>query len=174
MQCHTAAANFSLGLEHGQLNRDLLYPSTGITANQLYTADFVDLLSAPLPDDPDNLVRFERPDNVAASLEERARSYLHSNCAGCHRPGGPTPSAMNLQWHIPLQNTGTCDVIPTSGSLGIPNARIVAPGDAMSSVLIERASRRDSHGMPPLGSNIVDSEGVLLLVDWVNSLSECL
>jgi uncharacterized repeat protein (TIGR03806 family) len=173
MQCHTSVANFSLGLEHGQLNRDLLYPSTSITANQLYTADFVDLLSTPLPDDPDNLVRFERPDNIAASLEERARSYLHSNCAGCHRPGGPTPSAMNLQWHVPLQDTGTCDVIPTSGSLGIPNARIIAPGDAMSSVLIERASRRDSHSMPPLGSNIVDSDGVLLLVDWVNSLSGC-
>ena len=47
MQCHTQAANFSVGIEHGQLNKGLTYPSTGITANQLVTADAVDLLTAP-------------------------------------------------------------------------------------------------------------------------------
>lgn len=173
LQCHTAAANFSLGLEHGQLNRDLTYPSSGLTANQLGTADAVDLLTLPLSDAPANLPRFAEPDDTAASLESRARSYLHSNCAGCHRPGGPTPSGMDLRHDTGLQATNTCDVVPASGDLGIAGARLIAPGDPASSLLVVRASRRDAHGMPPLGSNIVDAAGVQLLSEWITGLNVC-
>jgi uncharacterized repeat protein (TIGR03806 family) len=173
MQCHTAAAGFSLGPEHGQLNKDFNYPTTGRNANQLVTADAVDLLTAPLGNTPDNLPRYADPTDTGEPLDARARAYLHSNCAGCHRPGGPTPSDMDLRHATPLQNTNTCDVIPVSGTLGIAGARIISPGNAGASLLVERASRRDSHGMPPLGSTIVDSAGVQLLTDWVNSLGSC-
>ena len=37
LQCHTAAAGRTLGLEIGQLNGHFLYPQTGRTANQLTT-----------------------------------------------------------------------------------------------------------------------------------------
>ena len=80
---------------------------------------------------------------------------------------------MDLRHDTPLTSTSTCDEIPSSGDLGIPGARIILPGDASSSVLINRTDRRDVHGMPPLGSNIVDSDGVTLLTDWVNSLVSC-
>ncbi len=173
MQCHTASANFSLGLEHGQLNSDLTYPSTGITANQLYTADAVDLLTDPLPGTPDTLVSFAPTDDVSASLDARARAYLHSNCAGCHRPGGPTPSNMDLRHDTDFASTGTCNVVPVSGDLGISGATILTPSNPSLSLLIERPSRRDAHGMPPLGSTIVDSDGIQLLTDWVNSISAC-
>ncbi len=173
MQCHTAAAGFSLGLEHGQLNKDLTYPSTGQTGNQLYTADFVDLLTNPLGDVPANLPRFADPADTGETLDARARAYLHTNCAGCHRPGGPTPSNMDLRHATPLASSNTCDVTPTSGNLGISGARLVDPGSPATSLIIERASRRDSHGMPPLGSNLIDTQGVQLLTAWVNSLGAC-
>ena len=173
MQCHTQAAGIALGPEHGQLNRDFTYPQTGRTANQLETADVIDLLTDPLPDTPANLTRFPDPKDVGESLEARARAYLHSNCAGCHRPGGPTPSGMDLRYGTSLAATHACDVVPTSGGLGLPGARIIAPGNAGSSVLIERASRRDVHGMPPLGSSLVDTVGVQLLTDWINGLGGC-
>jgi len=173
MQCHTQAANFSLGLEHGQLNKDFTYPSTGITANQLVTADFIDVLTDPLPDVPANLPQFVDPADVGETLEDRARAYLHSNCAGCHRPTGPTPSNIDLRHDTPLGSTNTCDVVPTSGDLGIAGARIIDPGSAATSVLVERPNRRDVHGMPPLGSNVIDAAGVQLLTDWVNSLAGC-
>lgn len=173
MECHTQAAAFSLGIEHGLLNRDLTYPSTGLTANQLITADAVDLLAAPLTDTPDNLPRFADPQDGGATLEARARAYLHTNCAGCHRPGGPTPSNMDLRHATSFTGTNTCDVMPTSGMLGIPNARIVAAGNAAVSLLVERANRRDIHGMPPLGSNVIDGAGVQLLTDWINALPGC-
>jgi hypothetical protein len=52
-------------------------------------------------------------------------------------------------------------------------ARIIAPGNASRSVLVERTNRRDVNGMPPLGSTIVDSDGVSLLSDWINGLANC-
>ena len=173
MQCHTAAANFSVGIEHGQLNRDFTYPSTGITANQLETADAVDLLTAPLADAPDNLPRFVDPSDSTADLASRARSYLHSNCSGCHRPGGPTPSNMDLRFSTALVDTNTCNVIPVSGFLGDPSRRLVSPGNGSNSMLVVRANRRDSHGMPPLGSAIVDAQGVQLLTDWIDGIGAC-
>ena len=173
MECHTQIANFSRGIEHGLLNRDLTYPSTGLTANQLITADAVDLLSTPLADTPDNLPRFADPQDGGATLEARARAYLHTNCAGCHRPGGPTPSNMDLRHATSFAATNTCGVMPTSGMLAIPNSRIITPGDPGTSLLVERTTRRDIHGMPPLGSNLIDSAGVQLLSDWISALTGC-
>jgi hypothetical protein len=43
--CHSAAAQFSLGLETRQLNIDAFYPSTGRTANRQYTLDYIGMLS---------------------------------------------------------------------------------------------------------------------------------
>ena len=48
LQCHTAAAGRSLGLEIGQLNGDFVYP-TGRTANQLTTLDAIDTLRRRSP-----------------------------------------------------------------------------------------------------------------------------
>ena len=46
-------------------------------------------------------------------------------------------------------------------------------GRATRSVLIARMSRRDAHGMPPVGSAQVEAEGAALLTSWVNSLTNC-
>ena len=80
---------------------------------------------------------------------------------------------MDLRYTTSLAASNACDVIPLGGDLGIVNARLIAPGDPTRSLVITRASRRDSHGMPPLGSNLVDNIGISLLTDWVNGLSGC-
>ncbi len=72
-----------------------------------------------------------------------------------------------------LANTNACDAIPMEGDLGIATARLIAPGDATRSLIIARANRRDSHGMPPLGSNLIDTNGINLLTTWINGLSSC-
>ena len=38
-------------------------------------------------------------------LDARARSYLHVNCAVCHRPGGGTSSMLDFRMDRPLQET---------------------------------------------------------------------
>ena len=103
----------------------------------------------------------------------RARAYLHANCSVCHRPGGPTPASIDVRHDTALADTGACDVTPSSGDLGITDARIIAPGAPERSVLIARMNRRDSAAMPPVGSLRVDEAGVALLTDWISGLASC-
>jgi uncharacterized repeat protein (TIGR03806 family) len=171
--CHTAAAGRTLGLELAQLNGPLLYPQTGRTANQVSTWNAIGYLNPPITGTSDQWPAMPDPFGSLGTIAQRARAYLHANCAQCHRPNGGTPSDMDLRYTTTLASTNTCDWPPQAGDLGIANARIIAPGSAASSVLISRVGRRDAQGMPPLASTMIDSAGVALLTNWVNSLTSC-
>ncbi len=171
LQCHTEAAGRTLGLEIGTLNSDFGYP-TGRTANQLTTLNSIGTLTPALTQPPAQLAAIPDPAG-SGPLEQRARAWLHSNCAYCHRPGGPTPANLDLRFTTALNATGTCNVAPSLGDLGIANARLIAPGSAATSIVVNRANRRDSNGMPPLATHRVDTDGVALLTQWVNSLTGC-
>lgn len=173
LECHTSSAGFALGPETAQLNRLFTYPSTGRIANQLETIDHILMFTAPLPNPVQFLPALTSPADSSADIADRARAYLHTNCAQCHRPGGPTPSTMDLRYDTAFSNTLTCDALPLEGDLGIAGARLIAPGDAARSLIVSRASRRDSHGMPPLGSNRVDTGGASLLTSWIDGLTDC-
>lgn len=171
LQCHTQAAGSALGLETAQLNGNLLYPQTGRTANQITTLNAVNVLSPPVAANPP---AYADPADTAQSLTARARSYLHTNCANCHRPNGPTGVNLDLRHDTPLSQTGACDVLPSRGDLGIGNARIIAPGDDARSVLLARMNRRnDANMMPPIASNVIDTAGVQLVGSWIDSLASC-
>jgi len=166
-QCHTEAAGFSLGLETAQLNGTLTYPQTGRSANQITTLNEINVLSPRVGPDPP---AYADPSDTSASLDDRARSYLHTNCANCHRPQGPTTVPLDLRHDTALIQTGTCDVMPTRGDIGIVDARIIAPGDPDRSVLLARMATRNADMMPPLASNLPDTAGIALISDWINSL----
>ena len=171
LQCHNQAAGRSLGLEIGTLNGDFGYPA-GRTANQLTTLNFIDTLTPALTQTPAQLPAIPDPAG-SAPLEQRARAWLHSNCSYCHRPGGPTTVDLDLRYTTAFGATNTCNVAPSRGDLGIANARLIAPGNAANSIVVQRANRRDANGMPPLSTHIVDAAGVALLTQWVNSLTGC-
>ncbi len=171
LQCHTSVAGRSLGLETAQLNGDLTYPTTGRTANQLLTLNAIGMFTTPLAQPPNLLLAYPDPYGAAGTVTERARAYLHTNCAQCHRPTGPTPSSMDLRYDTSISSTNTCDVAPTSGNLGVANARLIKPGNASESLIWVRMSRRDSHQMPPLASNQVDTAGAALIESWINTLN---
>ena len=173
MRCHTPVAGYALGPETMQLNGNLVYPGTGRTSNQLATLEHIGMFSAALPGPPGSLPSLPDPLDGTQPVANRARAWLHTNCAQCHQPGGPTPSNMDLRYSTALAAMGVCNATPQAGDLGIANARLIAPGDASRSVIIARASRRDTQGMPPLASAVVDTSGVALLASWVNSLTGC-
>jgi uncharacterized repeat protein (TIGR03806 family) len=169
IQCHTQAAGSALGLETAQLNGNLLYPQTGRTANQITTLNAVNVLSPPVAANPP---AYADPSDAGSGLAARARSYLHTNCANCHRPNGPTGVNLDLRHDTPLSQTGACDVAPSAGNLGIANARIIAPGDDARSVLLARMARRgDAFQMPPLSSTVRDTAGEQLIGSWIDSLT---
>jgi uncharacterized repeat protein (TIGR03806 family) len=170
--CHTDAAGRTLGLEIGQLNGNFGYP-TGRTANQLSTLDAIDTLTPPLAAPPAQLPVIPDPFG-SAPLGERARAWLHTNCANCHRPGGGAQSNMDLRYTTALSATNACDVAPALGDLGVtPDPRLIAPGSAARSVVVARVDRTGTGAMPPLARHQIDTQGVQLLTQWINGLGSC-
>jgi uncharacterized repeat protein (TIGR03806 family) len=171
-QCHTAAAGFSLGPEARQLNRDFTYPSTGLTANQLDTFETIGLFASALGAGTRALT-LPRSEDETRPLAARARSYLHSNCSNCHRPGGVSQSAMDLRFDVAPEFMNLCNAPPLQGDLGIADARLLAPGDPERSVLWHRIGLQNEYRMPPVASTVIDSAGALLIHDWIGSLNAC-
>lgn len=171
--CHTQASGRSLGLETAQLNGDLLYTATGRTANQVVTLNGIGTLSPPITATPANLPSMPDPYGTAGTATSRARAWLHTNCSHCHRPGGGTPTQLDLRYDTALSQTNACEVAPQAGDLGIANARLIAPGSAARSIVVARASRRDAAAMPPITSTVVDTAGVNVLSGWINGLTSC-
>lgn len=155
MTCHQEAAGYFLGLEAAQL---------AVSArNALETQGVVEPVSA--------LARTLVPPFGADELPLRAASYLHSNCAGCHRPGGSGRGALDLRAEATLAAKG-CDRRPETSDLGVADARVIAPGDPSRSVLALRMRRSDVR-MPPLGSRTSDAAGIALIESWIRALPGC-
>jgi uncharacterized repeat protein (TIGR03806 family) len=171
--CHTSAAGFSLGLETGQLNSSITYAATGRSANQLTTLNAIGVFAPALSGAASTQAVLPNPNEATRTLTERARAYLHTNCSQCHRPGGGTPSTMDLRYTTPLNATNACNLPPQAGNLGIANAQLIAVGDAARSVVVSRGNRRDGFAMPPVASQTVDTAGVQLLSSWINQLTRC-
>ncbi|HEY0682671.1 MAG TPA: PQQ-dependent sugar dehydrogenase [Steroidobacter sp.] len=173
LECHTEAAGRALGLETAQLNRSFTYPQTNRTANELTTLNHIGLLS-PAITDAASQPALPDPQGSSGTVAERARAYLHTNCSQCHRPGGLAPTNLDLRYTTSLIGTNACNALPQNGDLGLgSNARLIATGSSASSLVVNRMNRRDSAAMPPLASNTVDTAGVALVSQWIDSLSAC-
>ncbi|MEZ4237638.1 MAG: hypothetical protein R3F59_16120 [Myxococcota bacterium] len=109
-------------------------------------------------------------DDATATLEARARAYLHVNCAICHRPDGPSRTDLDFRYDVALADTNACDALPEHGDLGVADARVIAPEPARSLVSL-RMRRRDADQMPPMASNVVDEAGAQVVDEWISSLS---
>jgi uncharacterized repeat protein (TIGR03806 family) len=171
VRCHTAAAGGTLGLQTAQLNRTHDYD--GVSDNQLRAFEHVGLFGTCLPARPPSLPRLADPADAGASLAARARSYLHANCAHCHRPGGTAPTAIDLRTETSFAATGLCDALPQAGDLGVADARLVRPGHPAESILWLRPAMRGSGQMPPLATLVADPIGSAVIEDWIASLTGC-
>ena len=170
--CHTSIAGFTLGPEVGQLNRSFVYPGTAIDANQLITLETINVLTNSLSD-AEKSTAFYAIDDTAYSAERRARSYLHSNCANCHQPGGPGGGDMDLRMATAFVDARICNEAPLGDTLGLTSPVIIAPGNPDQSVLVLRMEDSAQHRMPPLASSVVDTQAAAVIREWISDLSEC-
>jgi uncharacterized repeat protein (TIGR03806 family) len=173
--CHTEAAGVVLGFTLAQINRDLTYPTTGRTANQIATLVNTGLLDAQGLARPDVLPSLPTPGgDEGAPVADRARAYLHANCAHCHRAGAARGSSFDLRYGTPFELSGLCNQRPQAADPFDGDGAIVVPGNAERSILVYRMEAEDIYWrMPLLGTARVDPTGVDLVRSWINALGEC-
>ena len=116
------------------------------------------------------------PADTTASLNNRARAYLHTNCSQCHRPSGPTPSTMDLRYTTPLSGNERVRRLRRSPAIWA-SARTrdsSHPASAANSIIVNRdESARHATACRRSAPTSVDSAGVALLTQWINALSGC-
>jgi uncharacterized repeat protein (TIGR03806 family) len=168
LSCHNPGTSGALGPRTHQLNGDFTYPSTGRTDNQLVTWSHLGMLSpAPDPAAVPGLLRARAHDDPTASLEDRARSWLDSNCSSCHRPGTGNRAFFDTRLTTPLSAQGLVYGAAIDG-LGIPGAFLVAPESPALSVLWHRAASAGIPiAMPPLAKSLVHESAVQRLTAWI-------
>jgi len=171
IQCHTPASGQVLGLSADFLNSEIVYTKTNRKANQLETWESLGFFTQGLPDPPEKLPSIPNYANDKLLPEVRAKAYLEANCAMCHRPGGGVQSPVDLRWETPLEAMHVLNAIPQRGSLGIDDARIVAPRSLDRSILYQRLTSLSAiHRMPPIGVSITDPTGEEIMRNWINGL----
>jgi len=169
LTCHNSNADFVLGVNTHQLNSDMYYPNLGTVKNQLqYLSDY-GIIDHTISD-ADSYPRAYHLEDESATLDERIRSYLDSNCSSCHQVGGVNTVTMDLRFHTPL-NLKNIIKLPTLSQSSNHHNLIVEPGNHGDSELWIRDQSADENRMPPIASNLVDEEYIESLAEWIDGLS---
>ncbi len=161
-----------LGLSVGQLNRPLssTNASDGSTENQIAKLLSIGLLTGKVPKDIGEASQLSNPYDSRNDLNQRVKSYLHVNCAHCHQMHAGGTATIQLAFETKLEDAKMLDVRPSQGGFGISDARLIAPGDPLGSVLHYRVATAGGGRMPRLGSQVVDEEAVAMIHQWIAGL----
>jgi hypothetical protein len=175
-ECHTRSAGWSLGLETAQMNRVPISTALG-TQNQIDRFAAAGLFETA-PAKPYKAA-FVTPYKgqagspaSSATVTQRARSYLHANCAFCHRPDGEFKT-IDLRYDVDFKQTALCNTIPAKGTQNVDGATNLTPGHPELSVTWLRMNTLDMGRMPPLASYALDADAIALVSDWIASIAAC-
>jgi glucose/arabinose dehydrogenase len=165
VRCHNTQVGVTRGLTVSQLNRD----HDGM--NQIDRLERFGTVRWPWKGGP--LATMPRVDGKWSTLEERARAYLHVNCAHCHQPGGDSARVhLDMRRETPFALTGLCGKQPSAAFLGHEDALVIAPGDPAKSLVSIRMHAVGSEAMPPLRER-VDPDGTKVVDEWIRSIRLC-
>lgn len=171
-ECHAChkinEIRFPIGVKPQNLNHNFTFPEG--SKNQLQKL----VEQGYLASYPSSIVSTIDYHDTSQSLELRARSYLDANCSHCHRDQGRCDyRAIRLGFSqtTNITNLGICVVADEEISPTLQ--KIISPGNYSKSILHYRLSINDeSERMPLLGRTIVHDEGLSLLEQWINSLTQ--
>lgn len=161
-RCHNKWAGPPLAFHKGQLGR---LAAQGDSLRHLVE---VGVVGGDV--DADEASRLCDPHDEQADLSRRARSYLHANCAHCHRQNAGGAVLAQMQWGLPLEDANLVNQVPSQGTFGIEDGRVITPGDPYRSLLLYRMAKRGGGRMPHVGSSEVDLRGVGLVHDWIRTM----
>ncbi len=108
-----------------------------------------------------------------ASVDARARSYLHGNCAHCHRPGGAGGSSglKFAVWEDDPASFGVCKLPAAAGPGAGGRSYDIWPGEPDRSIIPYRMASEDPEvKMPELPNLLADDFGVELIEAWITQM----
>ncbi len=165
LACHTTVGGHALSFNTRQLNQTA--PMSHLTGNQLGLLGAAGYFANPITA-PQTLPAFARADDAAVSLEHRVRSYLSVNCVQCHQPGGGGPTTWDARAWLTLDATMLLNGLP-SNNAGDPDNKLIVPGDAAHSVILQRIRGNGFSRMPPLATAVIDDAATNLLHLWIST-----
>jgi mono/diheme cytochrome c family protein len=104
----------------------------------------------------------------SVSLEYRVRSYLAANCSQCHQGSGSARALWNALIATPTALAGIVNG-PLVNNNGDTNNMVVKPAAPANSMMLTRISSPGSLRMPPIGSNLLDTNAINLLSAWITN-----
>ena len=112
------------------------------------------------------------------SVEQDGLGYLHANCGGCHNAFLNVTPTLSPRMRLLVEQTTveTMDTYTTLCNVPTYNPEFAGvdravPGDAADSEIIQRMSQRGELQMPPIATELVDSDGVAKVAAFIDSLS---
>ena len=179
--CHEGQRIQVLGFSALQLSRDR---DPGAPHAEPVTPDMVDLTTLVerkrIASQPRDWA--SHPPRIAATspMERSALGYLHANCGSCH-DGSTSLASIGMLLRQPAsahesQGPVGTTAVNQKGKFQIPGdasggAFRIEPGDpSRSTVVFRMASRNPMRQMPPLGTKVVDAEGLDLIRRWISGM----
>ncbi len=123
--------------------------------------------------DPQGRPRLPDPFDPTEALEPRARAYLDTNCAHCHRRDAPAESSgLWLEWdNDRARELGICKR-PFSAGAGTGGHDFdIVPGDPQASIMVHRVKSTDPEiKMPEMPTQLADERGAALIEEWIAAM----
>ena len=170
MICHKSNNTpIPIGIKPQNLNVDYDYGDG--PENQLQYLISQNYLENSLPLSINTVVNYK---DESEPLEKRVRSYLDINCAHCHQEGSHCdyrPLRLAYSETMLSENMGVC--VEPDEFISSALTHLIAPSNTERSVLFYRLqSTQQNERMPLLGRSIVHTEGVQLIEDYINTLTD--
>ena len=153
------------------MNRDHDY-GNGHIANQLRELEDLGMFKTALPKAPGELPHLVNYRDEKQAMDQRARSYLHANCAHCHMKWGGGNAEFQLLATLPLAELGIVNTRPGHGFFNLREPKVLTPGDPDRSMIYHRITKLGLGRMPHVASNVVDTSAVQLLKEWIAKLPQ--
>jgi hypothetical protein len=159
--CHGGRSSHVLGFSAVQLAGQSA--ANSLNLEELGRLDLISHLPAAMPRVPGN------------DTEQAALGYLHANCSHCHNASRPPRSGSRcFDPENDLDFLLRSDEGPAVAETSAYRSAIgdfIEPGDPHDSSLLDLVSQRSRFNqMPPLASELVDTDAVALLRRWIEAM----
>jgi hypothetical protein len=159
--CHGGRSSYALGFSAVQLAQSTEPDSLNL--DELVRLDLVSRAPAVTPRVPGN------------ETEQAALGYLHANCSHCHNASRPNRSGSRCfdpERDIDfLLRADEATTVSETSTYRTATGVCIEPGQPGSSKMIDLVDQRSRFNqMPPLASEVVDTDAVAMLRRWIEAM----